>query len=72
LISTNYSNGKKNRLVTLKKPMLVKGPLGIVSGTELAFLIMFVALLIWSFSVYLLNGFATITPQSAAKKGLKV
>jgi hypothetical protein len=51
--------------------MLVKGPLGIVSGTELAFLIMFVALLIWSFSVYLLNGFATITPQSAAKKGLK-
>ncbi|KAH8488717.1 hypothetical protein H0E87_024375 [Populus deltoides] len=66
------SNGKKNRLVTLKKPMLVKGPLGIVSGTELAFLIMFVALLIWSFSVYLLNGFATITPQSAAKKGLKV
>ncbi|KAJ6879460.1 hypothetical protein NC652_032906 [Populus alba x Populus x berolinensis] len=65
------SNGKKNRLVTLKKPMLVKGPLGVVSGTELAFLIMFVALLIWSFSVYLFNGFSTITPQSAAKKGLK-
>lgn len=71
LISTYCSNGKKKRLVTLKKPMLVKGPLGIVSGTELAFLIMFMALLIWSFSVYLLNGFSNITPQSAAKKGLK-
>ncbi|KAJ6679724.1 FERRIC REDUCTION OXIDASE 2 [Salix purpurea] len=66
------SNGKKNRLVTLKRPMLVKGPLGIVSGTELAFLTMFLALLIWSFSVYLVNGFAAITPKSAAKKGLTV
>uniref|UniRef100_A0A6N2MCC6 Uncharacterized protein n=1 Tax=Salix viminalis TaxID=40686 RepID=A0A6N2MCC6_SALVM len=68
--SKSESNiGKKNRLVTLKRPMLVKGPLGIVSGTELAFLTMFLALLIWSFSV---NGFAAITPKSAAKKGLTV
>ncbi|KAJ6675322.1 FERRIC REDUCTION OXIDASE 2 [Salix viminalis] len=71
--SKSESNiGKKNRLVTLKRPMLVKGPLGIVSGTELAFLTMFLALLIWSFSVYLVNGFAAITPKSAAKKGLTV
>ncbi|KAJ9171416.1 hypothetical protein P3X46_014789 [Hevea brasiliensis] len=43
--------------------MVVKGPLGIVSGVELAFLIMFVALLIWSLSTYLHNSFATITPK---------
>ncbi|CAK7348844.1 unnamed protein product [Dovyalis caffra] len=66
------SNGKKNRFATLKKPMLVKGPLGIVSVTELAFLIMFAALLLWSFSVYLRNGFATIDPTSAAEMGVEV
>lgn len=43
--------------------MIVKGPLGIVSGIELGFLFMFVALLIWSLSTYLHNGFATITPE---------
>ncbi|CAH8304815.1 unnamed protein product [Eruca vesicaria subsp. sativa] len=53
----------------LRKPMLVKGPLGIVSLTEIMFLAMFVALLLWSFITYLRNKFATITPQSAAEDG---
>ncbi|KAL0700459.1 hypothetical protein Bca4012_056581 [Brassica carinata] len=53
----------------LRKPMLVKGPLGIVSLTEIMFLAMFVALLLWSFIIYLRNKFATITPQSAAADG---
>ncbi|KAH0905358.1 hypothetical protein HID58_037185 [Brassica napus] len=53
----------------LRKPMLVKGPLGIVSVTEIMFLAMFVALLLWSFITYLRNKFATITPQSAAADG---
>ncbi|XP_002511897.2 ferric reduction oxidase 2 isoform X1 [Ricinus communis] len=66
------SNGRKHPLATWKKPMLVKGPLGIVSGIELAFLTMFVALLTWSLSTYLHNGFATITPHSAAKSGERV
>lgn len=67
------SNGRKRHfLSTWKKPMLVKGPLGIVSGIELSFLIMFIALLIWSLSTYLRNTFHTITPQSAAKIGEKV
>lgn len=63
------SNGRKQLLATWKKPMLVKGPLGIVSGIELAFLIMFVALLVWSLSTYLHDSFSTITPQSAAESG---
>ncbi|OAY49124.1 hypothetical protein MANES_05G031600v8 [Manihot esculenta] len=63
------SNGRKQLLATWKKPMLVKGPLGIVSGIELAFLIMFVALLVWSLSTYLHDSFSTITPQSAAGSG---
>ena len=49
--------------------MLVKGPLGIVSATEIMFLAMFVALLLWSFITYLRNNFATITPRSAAAHG---
>lgn len=52
--------------------MLVKGPLGIVSGIELAFFIMFLALLVWSFSTYLNNSFAKISPHSAAEDGEKV
>ncbi|KAI4364718.1 hypothetical protein MLD38_020773 [Melastoma candidum] len=53
----------------LKRAVFVKGPLGIVSRTELSFLVMFVVLLIWSLSVYLHNSFAAITPLVAAKEG---
>ncbi|XP_050236249.1 ferric reduction oxidase 2-like [Mercurialis annua] len=66
------SNGKKHVLATLKKPMIVKGPLGIVSGTEVFFLLMFVALLSWSLYTYLHKHFVTITPQSAAMTGQTV
>ncbi|XP_012083335.1 ferric reduction oxidase 2 isoform X2 [Jatropha curcas] len=65
-------NGRKHAVGAWKKPMIVKDPLGIVSGIELAFLIMFTALVIWSFATYLRNSFATITPQSAAENGQKV
>jgi len=41
--------------------MLVKGPLGIVSITEIAFLLMFIALLVWSFTTYLHNDFPTVS-----------
>ncbi|XWS32147.1 hypothetical protein CRYUN_Cryun23aG0136000 [Craigia yunnanensis] len=66
------SNAKKHRLALWKRPMLVKGPLGIVSGIELAFLIVFIALLIWSLGAYLCNGLPTITPKVAANDGVKV
>ncbi|KAL7157940.1 hypothetical protein ABFS83_02G109600 [Erythranthe nasuta] len=70
---TAGKNGNNNnqRLAIWKRPMIIKG-LGIVSRIEIAFFIMFIALLIWSFSIYLRNSFATITPKSAAKKGEQV
>lgn len=54
-----------------KRPLIIKG-LGIVSRIELAFLLMFIALLVWNFANYLSIGFANITPMSAAKSGEKV
>ncbi|GLT84667.1 hypothetical protein SLE2022_028840 [Rubroshorea leprosula] len=52
--NNNYesqSDSKSHRWALIwKKPALVKGPLGIVSWTELAFLIMFISLLVWSLS----------------------
>ncbi|WCJ22746.1 ferric reduction oxidase 2 [Euphorbia peplus] len=74
--SSNHNNKdddkRKQYLAPWKKPMLVKGPLGIVSGIELSFLTMFTALIIWSLSTYLHNGFATITPKSLAAHGEKL
>ncbi|KAJ7951174.1 Ferric reduction oxidase [Quillaja saponaria] len=66
------NEGKKQKLLIWNRPVLVKGPLGIVSGTELAFFIMFIALLVWSFSTYLHNSFAQITSKLAAEDGEKV
>ncbi|GMN44990.1 hypothetical protein TIFTF001_014179 [Ficus carica] len=68
----NMESDKKHGLALWKRPILVKGPLGIVSSIELTFFIMFIALLVWSFSTYLHNSFAKITPNSAAKSGEKV
>lgn len=65
------TNGGKYKIIW-KRPMLVKGPLGIVSTVELAFFVMFIALLVWSLSEYLINGFSQITKASAAKSGDKV
>ncbi|XP_038892642.1 ferric reduction oxidase 2-like isoform X2 [Benincasa hispida] len=59
-------------LAIWKQPAIVKGPLGIVSWTELALLAMFMALLVWSFATYLHNSFVKITPTSAAMDGEKV
>ncbi|KAM7491585.1 hypothetical protein LguiA_034506 [Lonicera macranthoides] len=56
----------------LRRPALVRGPLGIVSWTELWFLIMFIALLVWSFSSYLHSMFANITQQTATTMREKV
>ncbi|XP_052728376.1 ferric reduction oxidase 2 isoform X2 [Vigna angularis] len=63
---------KKHEVSIWKRLVLVRGPLGIVSATELAFLSMFIVLLLWSFSIYLHNGFAKITHKSAAEQGVKV
>nr|BAV57586.1 probable ferric reductase oxidase [Olea europaea] len=68
----NHLKGNgKHRLAILRRPVIMKG-LGVVSRIELAFFLMFIALLVWSFATYLRIGFATITPQSAANSGEKV
>ncbi|KAL2892180.1 Ferric reduction oxidase 2 [Bienertia sinuspersici] len=43
-----------------RRPLLVRGPLGIVSGIELSFLMMFIALIAWSLTTYLHVGYAKI------------
>ncbi|KHN26943.1 ferric reduction oxidase 2-like [Glycine soja] len=70
--NTESCNAKKFKATIWKRPVLIKGPLGIVSGTELAFLFMFILLLIWVFATSVHNSFATITPQLAAKDGEKM
>lgn len=62
---------RKQGSVGLRRPMIVKG-LGVVNGVELSFFIMFIALLIWSFSAYVEISFAKITAKSAAKSGEQV
>ncbi|GFP91490.1 ferric reduction oxidase 2 [Phtheirospermum japonicum] len=52
----NYTQGGNGEyhagLAIWKRPVIMKG-LGIVSGIELAFFLMFIALLIWNFATYL-------------------
>ncbi|CAN0824948.1 Ferric reduction oxidase 2 [Linum grandiflorum] len=52
-----------------KRPTWLRGPLGIVSGTELVFFTMFLALLVWSFVIYLRHGHAAFTSPAAAIPG---
>ncbi|KAH9646866.1 Ferric reduction oxidase 2 [Citrus sinensis] len=58
-----------SHFATWRRPVLVKGPLGIVSWIELSFAIMFIALLVWSFSSYLHGMFAQISQQAPAHDG---
>ncbi|XP_027929861.1 ferric reduction oxidase 2-like isoform X2 [Vigna unguiculata] len=69
---SNMEKRKKHEVSIWKRLVLVRGPLGIVSVTELAFLSMFIVLLLWSFSIYLHNGFAKITHKLAAEQGVKL
>ncbi|KAL7203348.1 hypothetical protein ACSBR2_016607 [Camellia fascicularis] len=68
--STERSNGKKHKFGSWKRPMIIKG-LGIVCGIELAMFVMFIALLIWSFSAHLRIFFSDVGRQ-AMQKGDKI
>nr|TKS00017.1 hypothetical protein D5086_0000188250 [Populus alba] len=57
-----------SRIVLLKRPVITKGLLGIVSWTELTFLAMFVALLVWSMYSYTHNMFAFAALEAAQEK----
>lgn len=67
-IKFRVKEATNNKLSIWKRPMIING-LGIVSKVELAFFLMFIALVVWSFATYLHVGFATITPMSAAENG---
>ncbi|KAK1273447.1 Ferric reduction oxidase 2 [Acorus gramineus] len=54
------SQRKNSHLDTWRRPVLVKGPLGVVSAIELAFSLMFLALIIWIFATYINNGFKNL------------
>lgn len=64
--------GRRHRSTIWQRPALLQGPLGIVTVTELAFFLMFVALLTWSLYSYLHVGFSQINAKRAAKFGMKV
>ncbi|KAL7233183.1 hypothetical protein ACSBR1_016919 [Camellia fascicularis] len=67
---TERCNGKKHKFGSWKRPMIIKG-LGIVCGIELAMFVMFIALLVWSFSAYLHIFFSDVSRQ-AMQKGDKI
>ncbi|XP_068635115.1 ferric reduction oxidase 2-like isoform X2 [Aristolochia californica] len=54
------SKAERKRLAAWKRPVLLKGSLGVVSTLELIFLSMFLALLVWCFSNYLSNDYQEI------------
>lgn len=47
--------------------MLVRGPLGIVTGIELAFFLLFLALLVWSYSAFINLDFSKIHVKPVEK-----
>ncbi|KAJ6804536.1 ferric reduction oxidase 2-like [Iris pallida] len=69
---TGKYSRRRRRSEVWRRPVIVKGPLGIVSAVELALSLMFLALLLWYLSMYLRNGFARITPEVAKENGEKV
>ncbi|XP_068639595.1 ferric reduction oxidase 2-like [Aristolochia californica] len=70
------STGAKSRANSLlslwRRPVLVKGPLGIVSGIELTFFAMFLALLVWALTMYLHSSYAKMNATSAHHQGEKL
>ncbi|KAK1261703.1 Ferric reduction oxidase 2 [Acorus gramineus] len=54
------SHIKDSKLDPWRRPVLVKGPLGVLSAIEFAFSLMFLALLIWSFATYVRTGFQSV------------
>ncbi|KAG0460718.1 hypothetical protein HPP92_021015 [Vanilla planifolia] len=66
------SGGFSRRLNAWRRPVLVRGPLGVLSAMEIAFSLQFLALVIWALSVYISVGFSKINSKTAAKDGVKL
>ncbi|XP_078163422.1 ferric reduction oxidase 2-like [Carex rostrata] len=60
-------NRFSSSLAAWKRPVLVRGPLGVVSGIELTFSLMFLALLVWCFTTYLKVSFANLKVHHSEK-----
>ncbi|KAH7653463.1 Ferric-chelate reductase (NADH) protein [Dioscorea alata] len=61
-----------SHLQAWKRPLLLRGPQGIISAIEFTFSLMFLTLLLWSFSTYLVTSFDRITPESAKQDGQQI
>ncbi|KAF2935497.1 ferric reduction oxidase 2-like isoform X1 [Oryza sativa Japonica Group] len=55
------------RMAAWRRPVLVRGPLGIVTGIELAFFLLFLALLVWSYSAFINLDFSKIHVKPVEK-----
>ncbi|KAE8816853.1 Superoxide-generating NADPH oxidase heavy chain subunit B [Hordeum vulgare] len=55
------------RMAAWRRPVLVRGPLGIVTGIELAFLLMLVALLVWFYCAYISVEFSKLRVKPGEK-----
>jgi hypothetical protein len=51
-----------------RRPLLARGPLGIVTPMELAFLLMLLALLVWFYSAYVTTEFAKVRIKLPGEK----
>ncbi|KAG0457331.1 hypothetical protein HPP92_022488 [Vanilla planifolia] len=50
-----------------RRPALLRGPLGVLSGMELAFSLMFIVLVLWALSLYLRVGLSGVSSTTAAE-----
>lgn len=66
--ASNHSKVGLLKKASWRKPLLVNGPLGIISKTEFSFIIMFVLLLIWSLCSYLHGMFENAALQAANER----
>lgn len=70
----NFFNGSgplSKVLQAWRRPFLLMGPLGVISAVELTFCLMFLALLVWCFSMYLNNTLSHIS-QNSTENGEKL
>ncbi|KAM0834930.1 hypothetical protein ACQ4PT_063265 [Festuca glaucescens] len=58
----------RTRMAAWRRPVLVRGPLGIVTPMELAFLLMLLVLLVWFYCAYVTTEFAKIRIKLPGEK----
>ncbi|CAL9108838.1 unnamed protein product [Musa textilis] len=68
----SQSGSSTHRLAAWKRPVVVNWPLGIVSGIELTFCVMFLLLLIWFYTMYLVVYFSNSHHSHSEDTGEKL